>query len=51
MAEILTSLLAYGQAGLDSRWLALDGDDDFFAVTKRIHNLIHGTSGDGGPVG
>ena len=40
-----------GSAGLDSRWLALDGDDDFFAVTKRIHNLIHGTSGDGGPVG
>ena len=40
-----------GRAGLDSRWLALDGDDDFFAVTKRIHNLIHGTSGDGGPVG
>jgi trehalose synthase len=52
VAEILTSLLAYGQgAGLDSRWLALDGDDDFFALTKRIHNLIHGTSGDGGPVG
>jgi trehalose synthase len=52
VAEILTSLLAYGQgAGLDSRWLALDGDDDFFAVTKRIHNLIHGTAGDGGSVG
>ena len=52
VAEILTSFLPYGKgAGLDSRWLALDGDDDFFAVTKRIHNLIHGTSGDGGPVG
>jgi trehalose synthase len=52
VAEILTSLLGYGQgAGLDSRWLALDGDDDFFTVTKRIHNLIHGSSGDGGPVG
>jgi len=52
VAEILTSLLGYGQgAGLDSRWLALEGDDDFFAVTKRIHNLIHGSSGDGGPVG
>jgi trehalose synthase len=52
VAEILTSLLAYGQgAGLDNRWLALDGDDDFFAVTKRIHNLIHGSPGDGGPVG
>jgi len=52
VAEILTSLLGYGQgAGLDSRWLALDGDDDFFALTKRIHNLIHGSSGDGGPLG
>jgi trehalose synthase len=52
VAEILTSLLGYGQgAGVDSRWLALDGDDDFFTVTKRIHNLIHGSSGDGGPVG
>jgi trehalose synthase len=52
VAEILTSLLGYGQgAGLDSRWLALDGDDDFFTVSKRIHNLIHGSSGDGGPVG
>src|SRR5215212_10857099 len=40
VAEILTSLLGYGQgAGLESRWLALDGDDDFFTVTKRIHNL------------
>jgi trehalose synthase len=52
VAEILISVLGYGQgAGLDSRWLALDGDDDFFALTKRIHNLIHGSSGDGGPVG
>jgi trehalose synthase len=52
VAEILTSLLGYGQgAGLDGRWLALDGDDDFFALTKRIHNLIHGSSGDGGPLG
>ncbi len=51
VAEILTSVIAYEQgAGLDSRWLALDGDDDFFALTKRIHNLIHGSSDDGGPV-
>jgi trehalose synthase len=52
VAEILTSVLGYGQgAGLDGRWLALDGDAEFFALTKRIHNLIHGSSGDGGPVG
>jgi trehalose synthase len=51
VAEILTSLVGYEQgAGLDSRWMALDGDDDFFALTKRIHNLIHGSSDDGGPV-
>lgn len=52
VAEILTSVLAYGQgAGLDTRWLALEGDEDFFALTKRIHNLIHGSTGDGGSLG
>ena len=31
----------------DARWLAIDGDDLFFSITKRIHNRLHGMPGDG----
>jgi trehalose synthase len=44
--------LAYGQgAGIENRWLVLDADPDFFTITKRLHNLLHGDPGDGGPIG
>ncbi len=29
----------------------IEGDDDFFEITKRIHNHLYGTPGDGGPLG
>jgi trehalose synthase len=29
----------------------IQGDADFFAVTKRIHNRLHGSDGDGGGLG
>ena len=29
-------------AGVRIRWLVLDGDPLFFALTKRLHNAIHG---------
>ena len=32
------------------RWLVVEGDQDFFWVTKRIHNRLHGSMGDGGPL-
>lgn len=52
VAEMLQTLLAYGcGAGIDNRWLVLDGESEFFAITKRIHNLLHGEPGDGGPLG
>lgn len=52
VAELLQSLLGYARgAGIDARWLVLDGDPEFFAITKRIHNWIHGVPGDGGPLG
>jgi trehalose synthase len=52
VAEMLQALLAYGRgAGVDTRWLVLDGDPPFFAVTKRLHNLCHGEPGDGGALG
>lgn len=51
VAEMLQSLLGYPLgAGFDVRWAALDGDPQFFAITKRIHNLLHGSPGDGGPL-
>jgi len=52
VAEMLQTLLAYGRgAGVDTRWLVLDGDEQFFAITKRLHNVLHGDPGDGGPLG
>jgi trehalose synthase len=52
VAEMLQTLLAYGKgAGIENRWLVLDGDQRFFAITKRLHNALHGAPGDGGPLG
>ena len=49
VAEMLQGLLAYTRgAGVDTRWLVLDGDAEFFEITKRLHNVLHGTPGDGG---
>ena len=49
VAEMLQVLLAYGRGvGVDTRWLVLDGDPEFFALTKRLHNFLHGSPGDGG---
>jgi trehalose synthase len=52
VAEMLQALLAYSLgAGVDTRWLVLDGNPEFFKLTKRIHNLLHGSAGDGGQLG
>ncbi|HKF82294.1 MAG TPA: glycosyltransferase [Solirubrobacterales bacterium] len=49
VAEMLRALLPYASgAGVDVRWVVLDGDDRFFELTKRIHNRLHGDEGDGG---
>ena len=49
---MLQSLLGYVQgAGLDGRWVVIAGDPAFFAVTKRLHNRLHGHAGDGGELG
>jgi trehalose synthase len=48
VAEMLASLLAYTRgAGLDARWVVMEGNAAFFRVTKRIHNMLHGSPGDG----
>jgi trehalose synthase len=48
VAEMLRSLIGYIRgAGLDARWVAIPGEAEFFRVTKRIHNHLHGFAGDG----
>ncbi|HVW81874.1 MAG TPA: glycosyltransferase [Mycobacteriales bacterium] len=52
VAEMLQSILGYLTAcDVPVRWLVIDGNDDFFTVTKRIHHLLHGRPGDGGNLG
>ena len=51
VVELLRSLLAYAfGAGVSVRWRVITGPPEFFAVTKRIHNRLHGAPGDGGPL-
>jgi len=52
VAEMLHSLIAYTRgAGVDARWVVIEGNPEFFGVTKRIHNRLHGAVGDGGALG
>jgi trehalose synthase len=49
VVELLRPLLGYARGlGVDARWLVIDGTPEFFELTKRIHNRLHGTAGDGG---
>ena len=44
VAEMQRTLLPYWRhAGLDARWLVLTGTPAFFRLTKRLHNLLHGS--------
>jgi trehalose synthase len=48
VAELLSALIPYSRAaGVDVRWLVIEGDPAFFKVTKRLHNMLHGAPGDG----
>jgi trehalose synthase len=51
VAEMLQVLIGY-VANLDISigWLVITGDAEFFAITKRLHNQIHGQVGEG-PLG
>jgi len=52
VAELLTMLLGYARGiGIDADWLVIRGEPAFFAVTKRLHNWLHGSPGDGGEIG
>jgi trehalose synthase len=52
VAEMLATLVAYTRGvGIESEWLVIEGSPEFFAVTKRIHNGLYGSPGDGGELG
>jgi trehalose synthase len=45
VAEILNRIVPLSrEVGVDIRWDVIKGGDDFFGVTKRIHNALHGKS-------
>ena len=49
VAEMLHAIVGYALGtGVTARWLVIEGDHDFFAITKRIHNRLHGAEGDEG---
>ena len=49
---MLATLIGYARgAGLEAEWLVIEGDAEFFAVTKRIHNGLYGSPGDGRELG
>ncbi len=46
VAEMLRSLLPYVRdAGVDTRWVVLREQAEFFELTKRLHNNLHGDDG------
>ena len=50
VAEMLQVLLGYVQdLDIASRWMVISGDAEFFVLTKRLHNQIHGDMS-GGPL-
>jgi trehalose synthase len=52
VAEMLRPLLGYSRGlGIDARWVVIGGDAEFFRITKRIHHALHGSRGDGSPLG
>ena len=45
VAEMLQTLLAYARGvGVDARWVVIEGDAEFFEITKRIHNHLYGAA-------
>jgi trehalose synthase len=52
VADMLQVLVGYTKdLAIDIRWLVIEGDGEFFRITKRVHNRIHGHAGDGGDLG
>jgi trehalose synthase len=51
VAELLAALIPYDRgAGVDERWLVIEGSTAFFNLTKKIHTLLHGVAVDGSEI-
>jgi trehalose synthase len=43
VAEMLRSVIPLARSlGIDARWCVIQGGDEFFQVTKKLHNLLQG---------
>ncbi|HXW35266.1 MAG TPA: glycosyltransferase [Acidimicrobiales bacterium] len=52
VAEMLQILVGYALGiGIDAKWIVIEGDPEFFSITKRVHNRLHGFPGDDGELG
>jgi trehalose synthase len=52
VAEMLHAFLPYVRGvGVDTRWVVLRERPEFFELTKRLHNNLHGVDGEGGALG
>jgi len=52
VAEMLGTLLGYSRGlGIEVDWVVISGDAEFFTITKRLHNGLYGSPGDGGELG
>ncbi len=52
VAEMVGLLCSYARdAGANARWIVIDADAEFFGITKRLHNRLHGAAGDAGDLG
>jgi trehalose synthase len=52
VSEMLWSWVGLARdVGVDMRWLTIAGPPEFFALTKRLHNHLHGELGYGGGLG
>jgi len=46
VAEMLQALVGYvSDLDVPVRWMVIGGDPDFYAITKRLHNQLHGAGG------
>jgi trehalose synthase len=48
VAELLAALIPYDRgAGIDERWVVIEGTREFFEITKKLHNFLHGVRPEG----
>ena len=47
VAEILSRMVPlWEELGVDARWSIIQGDNEFFKITKKFHNALHGRTED-----